>query len=130
MEHLETKIGEYAVILNDNNEFLLLQFWENHSNKWHFPGGRLEHNDESVEGLKREVKEETNLDIFDIKPFFTKVFDKKSPKYGVFFTAKTKNQSEIKISDEHQAYRWYKKTELDSIDFKQPFYRKMLEDIL
>jgi 8-oxo-dGTP diphosphatase len=130
MPHLETKIGEYAIILNSKKEFLLLQFWDNHNNTWHFPGGRLEVGDQSIEALKREVKEETDLDIDNIKPFFTKVFDTKSPKYGVFFTAKVKEPSAVRISDEHQAYGWFSKSDLDSIDFKQPFYKELLEKVL
>ena len=80
MEHLETKIGEYAVILNDNNEFLILQFWENHNNKWHFPGGRLNEGDQSIEALKREVKEETGLDF---NAHFLDYFDEILPQHGV-----------------------------------------------
>ena len=74
---------------------------ENHKNTCHFPGGGLNIGDQSIEALKREVKEETNVDITDIKPFFTKVYDKKSPKYAVFFTAKVQEPYEVKISDEH-----------------------------
>jgi len=130
MDHLKTKVAEYAIILNSENEFLLLQFLENHNNTWHFPGGRLNIGDQSIEALKREVKEETDLDIFDIKPFYTKVFDEKSPKYGVFFTAKAKMPYIVKISDEHQAYNWFSKNDLDSIDFKQPFYKDILKMVL
>ena len=108
----------------------MLQFWENHNNTWHFPGGRLNVGDESIEALQREVLEETDLEISDITPFFTKVFDDKSPKYGVFFTAKVLAPSIVKISDEHQNFKWFKKEELDSIDFKQPFYKNILEMVL
>lgn len=83
-QHLETKIAEYAIILNSNNEFLMLQFWDNHNNTWHFPGGRLNVGDESIEALRREVTEETNLQITDIKPIYTKLYEGKSPKYAVF----------------------------------------------
>ncbi len=105
MKHLEIKVAEYAIILNSKNEFLMLQFWDNHNSKWHFPGGRLNIGDQSVEALKREVKEETSLEIFDVKPHFTKVFDAKSPKYGVFFAAKVVEPYEVKISDEHQNFK-------------------------
>ncbi len=130
MEHLQIKVGEYAIILNSKNKFLLLQFWENHDNKWHFPGGRLNIGDESIKRLKREVKEETSLEMTDIKPFLTKIFDSKSPKYGVFFTAKVKEPYTVKISDEHQNFKWFSKSEISSIDFKQEFYKELLNSVL
>lgn len=130
MWHLITKVAEYAVIVNTSNEFLLLQFWGNHNHTWHFPGGRLNKGDQSIDGLLREIKEETNLEVYDISPFFTKIFDEKSPKYGVFFKAKVKEPYQVQISDEHQDFKWYKKTDINSINFKQPFYKQIIEDIL
>jgi len=128
MAHLKTKIGEYALILNSKDEFLMLQF-NPPSNRWHFPGGRLDEGDEAVEGLIREVKEETDLDIYDIKPIFTKIFTSER-KYGIFFLAKVKEPYQIKISDEHQNFKWFKKTEIEQIDLWKSFYKKMLEDNL
>jgi 8-oxo-dGTP diphosphatase len=128
MAHMKTKIGEYAIILNSKNEFLMLQFNEP-VNTWHFAGGRLDEGEEAIEGLIREVKEEANLEIYDLKPIFTKIFTEER-KYGVFFIAKVKDPYEVKISDEHQNFKWFKKSDLDSIDFWQPFYKKMLEDNL
>ena len=125
---MKTKIGEYAIILNSKNEFLMLQFNEP-VNTWHFAGGRLDEGEEAIEGLIREVKEEANLEIYDLKPIFTKIFTEEK-KYGVFFVAKVKEPYEVKISDEHQNFKWFKKSDLDSIDFWQPFYKKMLEDNL
>ena len=128
MAHMKTKIGEYAIILNSKNEFLMLQFNEP-VNTWHFAGGRLDEGEEAIEGLIREVKEEANLEIYDLKPIFTKIFTEEK-KYGVFFVAKVKEPYEVKISDEHQNFKWFKKSDLESIDFWQPFYKKMLEDNL
>jgi 8-oxo-dGTP diphosphatase len=130
MKHLIIKVAEYAIILNTKSEFLMLQFLENHNNTWHFPGGRLNVGDQSIEALKREVKEETNVNITNIKPFFTKVYDEKSPKYAVFFTAKVKEPYEVKISDEHQDYKWFSKKDLNTINYKQPFYKEVLKDAL
>ena len=127
MAHMKTKIGEYAIILNSKNEFLMLQFKKYHEFKWHFPGGRLDEGEEAMEGLIREVKEEAGLDIYDLKPVLTKIFTDER-KYGVFFTAKVKEPYEVKISHEHQDFKWFKKTDLDSIDFWQPFYKNLIKE--
>ncbi len=126
-----TKIGEYAIIQNSKDEFLMLQFKEDHDFKWHFPGGRMDEGEESCEGLRREIKEETNLTVTELKPTYTKVVTSKlERKYCVFFITKAKEPYTVKISDEHQDFKWFKKSELDKIDFWQPFYKKMLEENL
>lgn len=128
MGHFRTKIGEYAIIVNSKGEFLMLQFHPPFP-KWHFPGGRLDDGEDATEALIREVKEETNLDIYDLNPVFTKVFTSER-KYGVFFIARAKEPYEVKISSEHQDYKWFGKKDIDSIDFYKSFYKKLLEDSL
>lgn len=61
-----------AVIQDDKNRILLVKhkeerggYWQG---KWICPGGELEVGEEIEEGIKREVKEETNLDIELMKP--------------------------------------------------------------
>ena len=54
----------------------------------------------------------------------------KSPKYAVFFITKAKEPFKIKISNGHQCCRWFSKNDLNTIDYKQPFYKNLLKDIL
>lgn len=126
--HLTTNIGEYAIILNEKNEFLMLQ-WP--TGEWHFPGGRVDEGEDAVEGLHREIFEETGLHITDLKPVFTKVFSTKTKnrRYGVFFTAKA-TSSNITLCTDHTAYKWYSKKDISDIIFWQPFYKDMLEKVL
>lgn len=129
MAHMITKIGEYAIILNSKNEFLMLQYDEYHDFKWHFPGGRLDEGEEAMQGLIREVKEEVNLEIYDLKPVYTKIFTEER-KYGVFFLAKVKEPYKVEISNEHQKFKWFKYEEIETIDFWQNFYKKILKNNL
>ena len=61
-----------AAILMKDNRILIAQ--RKHSDKlpgkWEFPGGKIEDNETPEECLKRELKEELNIDI-SIKAFFT-----------------------------------------------------------
>ena len=93
------------------------------------PGGKVEPNEDPKDAIIREVKEEVDLEIYDLKPVFTKIFTEEK-KYGVFFIAKVKEPYKVKISSEHQNFKWFKKNDLDKIDFWQPFYKKMLKDNL
>ena len=61
-----------AVILDDNDRVLLVKhkkerggYWQG---KWICPGGALELGEEIKEGIKREVREETNLEIELVRP--------------------------------------------------------------
>ncbi|PIN76238.1 hypothetical protein COV18_00365 [Candidatus Woesearchaeota archaeon CG10_big_fil_rev_8_21_14_0_10_37_12] len=125
MPHMKTMVAEYAIILNEKNEFLMVKL-KNHS--WHFPGGRLNECETSITALKREVKEETNLEITNINPIFTRCFDEgENHKYGVFFSARVKEPYTVKISDEHNDFAWFNKNQLSEIHFWQPFYKELLE---
>jgi 8-oxo-dGTP diphosphatase len=68
MVHLVTNVAEYGIIINENNEFLLVQWGESHKYKWHFPGGRLNENEKEKEGLVREIKEEVGIEVINVKP--------------------------------------------------------------
>lgn len=83
-----------------------------YQNCWDFTGGRLEHGENPKEGLKREVKEETNLDIEVLKPKF--VFSEKlHDHYVVFVVYECKLVSkEIKLSEEHTDSQWATKEEI------------------
>ncbi len=122
--HLKTKIGEYALIVNSKQEVLMVQLHE--PAQWHFPGGRLDEGEASIEGLLREIREEVGLTVTDIYPVYTTIFTDEN-KYGVFFVAQVVEPCNVKLSDEHQNYCWVSSQNIDQIDFWQPFYRELIE---
>lgn len=68
----ETVIRVKALIINSKNEILL-----GYAHKtYQFPGGHIEENESLEEGLKREVKEETGIEIREVnlKPFVKIVY--------------------------------------------------------
>jgi len=85
------------IMILKNGKVLLL--FSKKLRKFHLPGGHV-HKDESfIQGLKREVKEETdlqltnNISIFYKKPLFVLYKGFVHPGY-------------IKLSDEHDGYVW------------------------
>ena len=50
-------------ILIENDKILILQQRLSESRSWSLPGGRLERGETLEQGLKREIKEETGLDV-------------------------------------------------------------------
>ena len=99
-----------ALIVNPKGEIFLMK-----SNKWRnkyvIPGGHIEIGEKMEGALKREIKEETGLVIYDIKFLlfqefiFDKIFWKKRHFIFFDFVAKTIS-SKIKLNREGQEYIW------------------------
>ena len=76
--------------------------------------------------------------MVDITPVFSKMIRAKGlgvvdmkPRYALFYLAKLKEGSEIKLNeDELYSYSWFKRSDLDNITFWMPFYKDMLEKVL
>ncbi|MGL4335833.1 MAG: NUDIX hydrolase [Turicibacter sp.] len=57
-------IAAGAIIFNDNSEILMIK---NPRKGWEYPGGMIDCGETLIQGLKREVKEETGIEINIIK---------------------------------------------------------------
>jgi nucleoside triphosphatase len=99
-----------TLVFNPKGEVLLVK-----SHKWRdkyvIPGGHIELGENMEEALKREIKEETGLDIYDIEfiCFFEFIygdgFYKK--RHFIFFDFAAKTDSmDVKLNEEHQDYIW------------------------
>ncbi len=99
-----------ALIFNKEGKIFLLE-----SHKWKgkyvIPGGHIELGESIEQALKREIKEETGLEIYDIKFICVKefIFDKAfwKRKHFIFlnFVCKT-NSTKVKLDSEGQGYLW------------------------
>ena len=94
----------------DNNKLLLVQRCPDdiqNPSIWELPGGRLKPAENPFEGLKREIKEETNLDIEIKQPLNVQHFTRKDGQVItmiIFLCQAITN--EIKLSPEHAAHEW------------------------
>ncbi|MBX7150859.1 NUDIX hydrolase [bacterium] len=88
-----------------NGKFLLLK--RNHEPKvWGPPGGRLEINENPAEGILREVKEESGLDINLLGPadIWYGSF-REGVLVSIDYLAET-DHAGVQLSDEHSAFQW------------------------
>ena len=97
--------GTKALVFNEDGEILILKRashmkWK--PNVWDLPGGHLKEDEETVDGLKREVKEETGLTIKNI------VDIGKVDKVTLFKCDASNEDKEIKLDDENQDHKWVK----------------------
>lgn len=84
---------------------------------WEQVGGSLDSGENPVDGLKREVKEETGLSIYVIKPYYVYQYidEAKDSVVEIAFICKVAGSSEVVLSPEHQKYKWITAGEVDSM---------------
>ena len=107
-----------AIIIDDNKALCL----KNERNEWDFPGGKINFNEDVEECLKREVMEETNLNIKNLKilkPFNLKFND--VPVFSVLYSAEISCDSSISINYEHSEYNFFSKSEIKDLNMPQDF---------
>ncbi|MBN1645102.1 NUDIX domain-containing protein [Candidatus Woesearchaeota archaeon] len=122
-----------AMIFNENGEIFLMK-----SHKWRgkyvIPGGHIELGESMKDALKREIKEETNLEIYDIdflhwqEFIFDELFYKKRHFVFFNFTAKTDSEN-VKLNDEGQEFIWVKPEESLKLPV-EPYTVKAIEKYL
>tara|TARA_Y100001954_G_C15785585_1_gene592306 strand:+ start:1614 stop:2057 length:444 start_codon:yes stop_codon:yes gene_type:complete len=101
-------------LIVDNNKVLCLK---NERNEWDFPGGKINFNEDIEECLRREVKEEVNLDITNLN--ILKSLNLKFngiPVFVVIFLCDISCDSSIILSFEHDEYNFFSKDEVNSIN--------------
>ncbi len=108
---LRSYIAVKALIKNKDS-FLILKTADSDQNNnlsgWETPGGRLEVGEEIVNGLKREIKEETGLSVKIFFPFnaFSANVGKEDSIVGINYLAEYIG-GEIRIdTNEHSRYQW------------------------
>ncbi len=105
-------IGVKAIIEN-NGEILLIRRSEKYRKDnidgiWDIPGGRINFGEEPIEGLKRELLEETGLEINEVKRILdaSTVFkDDETHIVRITYLCTVKNQR-LKLSGEHTESLW------------------------
>ena len=75
---------------------------------WYFAGGGLEENESLEEGVRREIREETGLEVDNVRLF--RVWDyqqgESTPAIGITFLCDVPPDTEPRINEEHAAARW------------------------
>ncbi len=106
---MKSAIAVKAFIVKDNKLFIVKRSINDVQKPgiWEIPGGRLDLEENPFEGLKREVKEETNLDIEVNDPLIIDHFTRDDGQKITMITfICNPTNKEIKLSHEHSDYDW------------------------
>lgn len=109
-------IAVKSLIINNQKVLTLKRRDDNPhaAGEWDIPGGRLEPGENPFDGLKRETLEETNLQIDIMKPLDVQHFTREDGQIitMIVFICKPRILEELKISDEHDEFKWIRVGEI------------------
>jgi len=108
------KYKAVKALIQYRDKFLLLKKEDFIGGEYELPGGRKKPQEDDELALKREVKEETGLDIKVIK--LLNLWSLDLPEKGIHLDGKTylceSFSDKVKTSEEHSGYIWATKEEL------------------
>jgi 8-oxo-dGTP diphosphatase len=86
--------------------------------KWEFPGGKLEDDESEIDCVKREIKEELNIEIDIQQKLNNSQYNYET--FGINLIPFVANyiSGEITLS-EHKAFKWLNKSELLELDWAE-----------
>jgi phosphoglycolate phosphatase-like HAD superfamily hydrolase/ADP-ribose pyrophosphatase YjhB (NUDIX family) len=114
-----------ALIYNDAGEVLMVrtQKW---SGLWGIPGGKIKYGESSTDALRREILEETNLQISDIRFVLeqdcirSKEFYREAHFLLLNYTCRAQPGGEVRLNEEAQEFRWVTTEQALQMDLNQP----------
>ena len=130
------QVGVKALLKNKEGKYLLIhrsqEKYPEVDNRWDIVGGRIDPGSTLLENLKREIKEETNLDLIG-KPKLIAAQDilRINGKHIVrlTYTGEVKGKLELDQS-EHDNYQWLSIEEIKKIDGLDKYFKELLDNNL
>jgi len=120
-------IGVKALVLNEGRLLLLRRSPEvTRPGEWNLPGGKLEIGEQPIDGIKREVKEETGLEVDRAKLLDVRSYVEDYGFVLVVFYAVVAGQTEVVLDWENDHYEWFLPEEIEKLPVA-PAIRDMLE---
>lgn len=126
------QVGVKAFLVNQEGKILFLlrsskYGWE--AGKWDLPGGRIEPGSTLMENLKRELKEETELELTS-EPVLVAAQDilKYKDKHIVRLTYTAHTEGEPKLDGlEHTEYRWVSPEDMAKMEDLDDYVKTLLD---
>jgi 8-oxo-dGTP diphosphatase len=130
---MELQVGVKILLKNKEGMFLVLQRnlekYPGVGAKWDIAGGRIKADGSLLENLKREVMEESGLELVDEPEliFAQDIFKKDEPTHVVRLTYTGEGIGEVKLSEEHSEFRWLTRDELAKLEPMDKYIKEVLD---
>lgn len=127
------KVIVCAAIKNSENKILIAQRKKglNLGGKWEFPGGKLEHGEELEAAIKREIKEELDIEVHNLEILHIRPYVYPHNAVLIIFYLCDFLQGELKLID-HEKALWLTVEEIQQLDLlpaNQEAMRKLKEKL-
>jgi len=127
------QVGVKVLIQNNDGKYLFVRrepSFRIGSQKWDIPGGRIEPDEPLLDALRREVKEETGLelDLADKLLAAQDIFVDDKNLHVVRLTYLGKAGGAVSLSDEHDDHRWMTREEILAEEHVDSYLREVLEE--
>lgn len=129
------QVGVKAFLKNSEGKYLILkrsQKYGKFADKWDLPGGRIEVGTTLFDNLKREVREETQLEIVsEPKLICAQDIMRHNDKHVVRLTYIVEAGGEVALDlSENTEYRWLSIEKLSQLENLDEFVREILDKAL
>lgn len=125
------QVGVKVFLENEDNKFLLLKRssdkYSDIKKLWDLPGGRINVGSSLAENLKREVLEETKLDIINEPRFIYAQDILTEEKHVVRLTFIAKTKGEPMLDGENIEYKWLSLVEMREFSDLDKFVKEILD---
>ena len=127
-------VGAKAVVVRDGKILLLRESTEydegTEAGKWDVPGGRIDDGESVRDGLVREVKEESSLDVIPGKAIecfdnFPVIKGEECHIVRVYFFATEHEEKSVVLSQDHDQFDW-----VDPADIRDKVLASDVEKVL
>ncbi|QZP38232.1 NUDIX hydrolase [Halobaculum magnesiiphilum] len=104
-EPLQATVTQRGVVFAPTDEVLIVR--RATDGGWELPGGRVDHGERAVAGVRREITEETTLDPEVVAPVDTLVWrnDSGDGRFAVYYYCRV-DERDVSLSGEHDEYEW------------------------
>jgi len=128
---MELQVGAKVLLKNTEGKYLIIRrspYEERGVGKWDIPGGRIDAGSPLLDNLKREVSEETGLELTD-KPRLVAAQDLMWPdRHVVRLTYIGMAEGTPILSVEHDAFQWVTFVEMEDLENLDTFIKELIDD--
>ena len=129
---MELQVGVKILLRNKEGKYLTIcrsaEKYPDAGRQWEIAGGRINPGISLMENLKREVMEETGLEITGEPKLITAqdIFRSGKDRHIVRLTYIGEASGEVKLSDEHTEHQWLSLEEMSKLEPIDQFLKEVL----
>lgn len=128
-------IATVGAVIFDSRDRALMIRTHKWSNLWGIPGGKIKSGERSEDALRRELKEETNLEVEEIRFVLaqdcinSKEFYRPAHFILLNYTCRARGAAEVRLNDEAEEFQWLSLENCFSLELNTPT-RILLEQVM